>query len=149
MNITRITVGRLYNLGSYEHIRYELSVDVPVGESPATALVAVEKILSALSPKTCTHSRIELERDKQRIADMRDVLATQGEEEFRRRHGHSFVGTPEEYIDRCQVSYDENVQRRGAWEYRSEKARKMLEDLGGAANWKDAKLDWENDGWDD
>ena len=42
-------------------------------------------------------------------------------------------------------SLAESVAKRDAWEARSAKARKLLEDLGGAANWKDAKLEWDND----
>lgn len=145
MHITKITIGRLYNTGSYEHVRYELTAEVPQGESPATALLGMEKLLAALSPKTSTMSRYELDREKRNIEDMHRLLYEKGPDEFRRHHGWSFVGTPEEYIARCEESHAENVARRDAWEARSAKARKMLEDLGGAANWKDAKLDWEND----
>jgi len=144
MQITKITIGRLYNLGSYEHVRYELTAEVPPGESPATAIIGLEKIISALSPKTHTHSRDELEREKLGVEAMRKRLA-EGLDAFHRSYGSSFVGTPEEYIQRCQDSYDKNVVERLAWETRAAKARKMLEDLGGAANWKDAKLDWDND----
>lgn len=149
MNITKITIGRLYNLGSYEHIRYELTAEVPQGESPATCIIGMEKILAGLSPKTHTHTRTELEREKHNVEEMRHLLAGKGEEEFRRRHGYSFVGTPEEYIARCEESHLKNVAERDAWEARSEKARKLLEDLGGAANFKDAKLDWEDDNYFD
>jgi len=148
MRVSKITIGRLYNLGSYEHIRYELTAEVPEGESPATALLGLEKIITALSPKTSTHTRDELARDLRRLEEMHALLSDEGPEKFRYRHGH-FEGTPEEYIERCERSHSENVARRDAWEGRSAKARKMLEDLGGAANWKDAKLDWERDGdWD-
>lgn len=144
MNITKITIGRLYNLGSYEHIRYELTAEVPEGGSPATALLGLERILSALSPKTSTHSRQELWREGLRIAELGAALKAMADEnEFRRKYGH-FEGTPSEYVARCEQSHFENVKDRDAWERRSAKARKMLEDLGGAANWKDAKLDWEN-----
>ncbi len=54
MNITRITVDRLYNLGSYEHVKFSLSVDVKEGESAAVAMLGVEKIMEALNPKTST-----------------------------------------------------------------------------------------------
>ena len=145
MNITKIEIGRLYNLGSYEHVSYKLTVEVPQGESAATAIIGMEKILEALSPKTATHNRGELAREKRQVEEMHRKLSDEGPEEFRRHYGHSFVGTPEEYIGRCEQSHADNVARRNAWEARSAKARKLLEDLGGAANWKDAKLDWEND----
>lgn len=145
MNVSRITVGRVFNLGNYENVRYELSVDVPAGESPATALVALENIISALLPKTSTHSRDELERELRRIGEMRLCLQRGGEEEFKRVHGFHIVGTPDEYIQRCQESYEKNVAAREAWEAKSKKARQLLDDLGGAAVWKDAKQDWEDD----
>ena len=145
MRTTKITIGRLYNLGSYEHVRYEISVEVPEGESAATALLGLEKIITALSPKTSTHSRGDLEREAHHLVEMHKRLSDEGPDEFRRYYGH-FVGTPEEYIDRCEQSHAVNVAQRDAWEARSAKARKLLEDLGGAANWKDAKLDWEDDG---
>lgn len=144
MNITKITIGRLYNLGSYEHVRYELTAEIPEGQSPGTAIIGMEKILAALSPKTSTHSRSELDREAKRLEAMKTQLLAHGEERFRRDHGH-FEGTPEEYLARCEKSLAENVARRDAWEARSAKARKLLEDLGGAANWRDAKLEWEDD----
>lgn len=144
MNVSRVTVGRVFNLGNYENVRYEITVDVPFDESAATALVALENIISALSPKTSTHSRAELEREKHCVDEMRKLLAEKGEEQFRRDHSH-FVGTPEEYIQRCAESYEKNLAARDAWEAKSKKARQLLDALGGAANWKDAKQDWEDD----
>jgi len=143
MNVTKITIGRLYNLGSYEHVRYEISVEVKEGESAATAMLGLEKILSELNPRTSTNSRQELAREFHRITELRNELSLP-EDEFRRKHGH-FVGTPFDYVKRVQESHDQNVAKRYAWERRQSKARKMLEDLGGAANWRDAKLDWETD----
>lgn len=143
MRIAKITIGRLYNLGSYEHVRYELTAEVPEGDSPSTAILGMEKILAALSPQTSTHSRGELDRELNHLLEMRNRLALP-EDEFRQHYGH-FVGTPAEYYKRCEESHADNVRKRDAWEARSDKARKLLEDLGGAANWKDAKLDWECD----
>ncbi len=144
MRVSRITIGRLYNLGSYEHVRYELSVEVAEGESAATAILGMEKIIAALSPKTSTHTRYELERERVRVEELKASLAAMTDEDyFRRNHGH-FEGTPAEYVARVAESHAENLSRREAWEERAEKARKMLDDLGGSAVWKDAKLDWED-----
>lgn len=147
MNISKITIGRLYNLGSYEHVRYELTVEIHASESPSEAILGLEHILEALNPKTSTHSRAELERQERDIAGMHELYSNSGPEEFVRRHGH-FAGTPEEYIARCETLHAENAAQRDAWEARSAKARKMLDDLGGAAKWKDAKLDWEDNDFD-
>lgn len=93
MNITKITIGRLYNIGNYEHVRYELTSEIPPGESPATCIIGIEKILAALSPKTSTRSRDELKRDRHQIDEMRRRLG-EGEDKFRSYYGSSFVGTP-------------------------------------------------------
>lgn len=143
MRISKITIGRLYNLGSYEHVRYELTAEIPEGESAGTALIGMEKLLAALSPKTATHSRDELVRERRHLEEMATRLKLP-EDEFRRHYGH-FEGSPEQYYTRCVACYNDNLGRREAWERRSERARKLLEDLGGAANFKDAKLDWECD----
>ena len=144
--VTKITIARLYNLGSYEHERYEICVEVPDGQSAAEAMIGVKKIMQGLAPasKSCTKDRAELARERRRIADMRDKLTELGEEEFRRRHGF-YEGTATEYIGRCEQRLLEDTLKRDKWELRAEKARKLLDDLGGAAVWKDAKLDWEND----
>ena len=148
MKVTKITLARLYNLGSYEHVRYELSVDLGAGDSAANAMLGLEHIMSALNPKTSTSDRPELERKARRINELKTDLAAStgeaGENEFRRKHGH-FEGTPEEYVSRCEQSFLANVAKRTAWEERAQKARKLLDDLGGAVHWKDAKLDWESD----
>lgn len=146
MKVTKITIGRLFNLGSYEHIRYELTVEVPPGESATDAVLAIERIMKGLEPesRSCIDSQTELENKARRIAQMRELLSDSGPDEFIRRHGH-FVGTPEEYITRCEQAYQESLIKRAAWDTRAKKARELFDNLGGASEWKDAKLDWEND----
>jgi hypothetical protein len=144
--IAKFTVGRLYNLGSYEHVRYELTIEVPEGESATKAFQGVERLFVALNPKApaLVPSVTEIAHDKARIDRMRELLLNNGKEEFNRQHC-SYVGTPKQYIARCQKSLNESIKRRQAWEARSRKARQMLEDLGGAAKWRDAKLEWDDD----
>jgi len=148
MNVTKITIGRLYNLGSYEHVRYEISVEVRDGESAKDAMLGVEKILTALAPesKCCVQSQGEIEREKHRVDGMFLDLQLP-DEEFRRKHGH-FVGSPLEYATRCKESWMNNRIKRENYEARAAKARELLDSLGGAAVWKDAKLDWETDDCD-
>ena len=145
MKTTKITIGRLYNLGSYEHVRYEISVDVNPGESACDALTCLEKIMEALKPeRACLVStKSELDREKFRVEELRKQLAKDGPEEFIRRNGF-FEGTPQEYIERCELGYAENVSKRSQYETRARAARQLLDNLGGAAKWKDAKLDWDN-----
>lgn len=144
--ISRITIGRLFNLGSYEHVRYELTIEVPEDESAATALEGTERLLAALNPKEPGNvpSESTVQHDERRVADMKERLA-KGADEFNRYYGPGFVGTPEEYIARCEESLRESIARREAWKARAKKARSLLDDLGGAAKWRDAKLEWDDD----
>ncbi len=139
MKITKITIGRLYNLGSYEHIRYELTVDVPEGESAATAVLGMERILTALNPSKSTKDKAEIDREKHRLETMRAL----SDEDFRRQH-YGFVGTKEEYLQRIQDGIDEATAKRLQWEARQGQARRLFDHLGGASKFRDAKLDWED-----
>jgi hypothetical protein len=144
--VSRITVGRLYNLGNYEHVRYDVTVEVPEGESATKAMVGIERIIKALAPeKTAsvkTHG--DIIRERAHVDRMRAALKLDGPDKFRQRHG-LFEGTPQEYIKRCYQSYVANRKKRVAWDRRAERARAKLDAIGGAAYWKDAKLDWESD----
>lgn len=148
--IVRITVGRLYNLGSYEHVRYELTIEIPEKASAAKTLEGVERLLSALNPREPggVPSETDISGDELRVTSMKERLL-KGEDEFDRHYGHSFVGTREEYIARCEGSLQESMAKRKAWKERSQKARLLLDDLGGAAEWKDAKLNWDGDDYFD
>lgn len=138
MNVTRITVGRLFNLGSYEHIRYELTVEVPAGESAATALTGVENILNALNPKRPhgVPSEADLESWKSSLKSTRDGT----DEQVRRSYGMSKYGR----IVQQQKAITEGEWKLAGWKARQTRARKLLEDIGGAANYKDAKQDWDD-----
>ena len=79
--VTRITIARLFNLGSYEHIRYEVTVEVPEGRSASSALIGLETVLSRLSPKrpVGTPSTSELATAFARL----ERLKTLSDEEFK------------------------------------------------------------------
>jgi hypothetical protein len=49
--ISRVTLARLHNLGNFEHMRYEVTVELPPGTSPASVLREVEDTLNALEPR--------------------------------------------------------------------------------------------------
>ena len=106
MKISKITVGRLYNLGNYEHIRYDLTVDVPDGESASTAIIAVERLLVALSPiKNITWiTPDELKRRRQEIEKMKKTPAIHWDREF----GHSHSGAKSEIIQQLKNSLAED-----------------------------------------
>lgn len=49
--IERVTLGRLHNLGNYEHIRYEITLHIPEGTSPASVMAECEDLLNSLEPR--------------------------------------------------------------------------------------------------
>jgi hypothetical protein len=150
MKVTKITIGRLFNLGSYEHVRYDITVELSEGDSAQAAMIGLEKIVSALAPERCwsVKTRDELKREERVIESMKHELAAYGEDEFRRRHGH-FEGTPEDYLVRRTVASTQEKAKRDDYERTAKHARRLLDELGGAATWKDAKLDWEDDQYDE
>jgi hypothetical protein len=136
MNVSKITIARLYNLGDYEHVRYELTIEVPAGESPATALIGAENILAGLNPKKPAQvpGHDAIQRHIQRIAEIEKMTDDQIAKSYNK--------------DRVVVLHEARQalvlaeNRLAAWESHQAHARKLLEDLGGAANWVDAKRDW-------
>jgi hypothetical protein len=142
LRIARITVGRLYNLGNYEHVRYELTVEVPEGASAASAIRGVEKILAGLKPlkMQCIDTEIELTRKEREIEEMRKMPVA----EWERRYGHC-KGTPSEVIARYEEQFNESKQKREHALLVAQTARHLFDDLGGAEQWKDATLDWQDE----
>lgn len=145
MSISKITVGRLYNLGNYEHIRYEITVDVKELEA-STAIVAIEKILAGLAPiRNTVKSEMELKHMRATIEKMKTMPACEFERNYR-----GYEGTPTEIVARHEVALSEETSKRNEATKRAAIARNLFNDLGGAAQWKDRKLDWQDyDGEDE
>lgn len=119
--ITQITMAVLYNLGRYEHVRYELSAEVGPGESAKAAFEEVRYILAVLKPLRTP-----------------DCLASYNEacklEDAQRS----------EYQ---KANIDAWASEVGAWntaKARRADAIKALDTLGGNSKFRDAKQDWEN-----
>ena len=141
MKITKITIGRLYNLGNYEHVRYDLTVEVGENESAAEAVKGMENIISGLKPlKNCN---IKEARELQRRAEEVENMKTMPAVEWDRHYGHC-KGTPSEVIERYQKSLEEDALKTHLAVDRAKRARELFDDLGGAAQWKDAKLAWDD-----
>ncbi len=139
--ISKITVSRLYNLGNYEHIRYELTVDVPADTSATSAIVAVERILTGMKPldRLPVQTAQHLAHEGERINRMKSL----DDEGWSREYGHC-VGTREEVIQRYEKSLAEETEKRWKAVNRAKLARDLFDSLGGAEQFKDAKLDWED-----
>lgn len=48
--ITSVSISRLYSLGNYEHIKFELSAEVPKGVSASKTLFELGSIVGRLAP---------------------------------------------------------------------------------------------------
>lgn len=119
--VSRITIGRLYNLGNYEHIRYELSVDVPEGTKPSKAFIGAMRVLRAANPKPPC-SAWELERA--RIAVAKD-------------------GKDRSEDEKANLKlYQERVAAHELWRKQREAALTLLDTMGGTKEHRDAKHDW-------
>ena len=140
--ISRITVARLYNLGSYEHARYELTAEVSDRESAAMAMIAIERILSGLRPIKNIKDQQDFVRAQARIDDMKAMNVETFDQRIPR---YSYTGTREEYIARLEADLKKEMEDQATIQKRALDARKSLDDLGGAVFRRDFKLDWETD----
>ncbi len=128
MNISKITVARLYNTGNYEHVRYEMCVDVAEGESASAAFAGITSILSRLKPDRSRPESDEIERDALQVVRMRTCT----DEEWDRDHKYS-VGSRDEIIARYEVALAEKKKKRAESIAAEKTALKDLDDVAGSA----------------
>lgn len=126
VKVTRVGVGRLHNLGNYEHIRYDITVDLANGENPGLIISRLEKLLGALKPITADY-------DYQRaIKVMSDPELAKDE--------------PARNIE----IYKARIEKHEKAVARRERALTLFGALGGASQYTDAKDKWEDDDyWED
>lgn len=131
--VNKFTIGRLYNLGNYEHVRYELSVEVPKGKSAARAFANTLKVLRALNPKPPIPS-YEYEGALERLKEP-DAW-------------HKSIIDPKERAGAIAVMVTESkkkVRLFERWAKRRHAVEAYFDDLGGISKHADAKADWDND----
>lgn len=121
--VSKITVGRLHNLGNYEHVRYEIAVDVPEGASATQTLSNVERVLAGLDPKPPV-SEYDLQRANTALAKPMEEWP-----EWERDNVDAYV------------SY---IAKDAAWRAEQKLAREALDDIGGTRIYTDAKDKWED-----
>lgn len=120
--VTHVSISRLYNMGSYEHVKYDLGVEVPDGASANEAFMGIARILFALKPIKFPYN----------FESMKDLLAKPMEE-----LSESEKSIRPEYAERVG-----EIERLRAARV---EALKQLDDLGGTGQHKDAKLSWGDD----
>jgi len=121
--ITRITIGRLHNLGDYEHVRYEVTVEVGWADDPGTLLHAIDRALNDIRAKSGV-SGFQLQRANKALSDPEFA------KEFRADQLEGFRGF---------VKREEEAARR------RQRAAEFLSNLAMASEYKDAKDSWDDD----
>lgn len=122
--ISRITVGRVHNLGNYENIRYEVTVDVGFNDNPAKILNHLETTLE-------------------------DLQAESGVDSYELRRARAALEKPESELDEWDLKnldgfknkvakHEEAIKRRA-------EAKEALNSLGGTAVYTDAKDSWSDE----
>jgi hypothetical protein len=120
--VTNITVARLYNLGNYEHVRYEITAEVADGESAAETLKRVLSITQRLKP-------IKKPYDYDTAVEVLNKAIDQRTEMEKEKSEH----------------YAEVVSGYNGLKALRLKAVEALDAIGGASTKTDAKLTWRDD----
>lgn len=130
--VTRVGIGRLYNLGNYEHVRYDLTIEIPEGADALKAFTGLRRLVRALKPmKAKDHFFVRTEEIVAKVDAMSPEERTDA------------VGRGE-FTEEAVTTYREKIAKRQARADQRKVALRLFNDLGGAEIHKDAK-----DGWDD
>ena len=123
-SVARVTIGRLYNLGDYEHVRYEIAVDVGQDSDAGAVLSELDELLADLKPVQVDHwlkRRLKL------------VARADAGEDLDEHDLHNLAGAREA------------VSEHNAKLARRESAAQRLSELGGRSEHRDAKEDWDEE----
>lgn len=119
--VTSVSISRLYNLGNYQNVKYDLTAEVPKGAGAKRTLLELMYILQMLKPTRKPHCWDE---------------ATKAEKKL-----------PSELSEREKMHLQEWQEECGAYRrhcMEREEAVSALDTLGGVSFPKDAKLTWED-----
>lgn len=122
--VSRITIARLHNAGNYEHVRYEISVDVGPNQNPASVAEELEAILNDLKPVRTDYD-YELMRSRAVLAKPASELS---DLDFANMNAHR---------ERVKKADEQSEKRQKAYE--------RLNDLGGSRVYTDAKDKWDEE----
>ena|ERR1051325_1368874 len=125
--VTRITMGRVYNLGNYENQRVEISVDISNGDDPANVFKNIEGILGNLRAKSGV--------DTYEIARARRILSVPESE---------LDEDDQKRLPRAKEVMEKLEQAKA----RREAARAALSMIDHSFEHKDHKLDWQDEDGD-
>lgn len=134
--ISKLTIGRLFNLGNYEHVRYELTIDIAEGDSVKLALQNTMRLLKAANPKPPIPT-FDYEHAKSILSDPQAWHKNIADRKERKRLIAETVKSAKQIVK----TYDD-------WKARRKAAMDALDAIGCERIWKDHKEDWRDDDWD-
>lgn len=127
--VVRVGIGRLYNLGNYEHIRYDLTIEIPEGADTLDAVSKLRQILRALKP---VKSKSYEDTQAERLGAM-----TPEERQEQIKNGS--------YAAKDFIAAEERLLKRSAAKSKREAALQLFNNLAGASVYTDHKEQWDDD----
>lgn len=129
--VVRVGIGRLYNLGNYEHVRYDLTIEIPEDADALGSVTRLRKLVRALKPITVPTS-VNVARSRLNMTPEARAQAIKSERM-----------TETDLIDAQRI-----VDEFEAKKNRQKDALQLFNDLGGESVHTDHKDSWDDDDWD-
>lgn len=127
--VVRVGIGRLYNLGNYEHIRYDLTIEIPEDANAKDAVSKLRQILRALKPKKA---------EIYGIKKLREMAAMSPEERETHRIEHGATAEDFQKADNAvRVLAERDEKRKSALE--------LFNNFNGQSVYTDHKEQWDDD----
>ena len=124
VRVSRISIGRVFNLGNYEHVRYEVELQIPEGVDAAGPFQDLADLIEDLNPRSGVSEGSIAEA--QRIINMPPENIPQWERE-------------NISVYKARLAEHAKAQRRRVY------ALQVIDQLGGNIRYADAKDNWDND----
>lgn len=120
--VTRLTIARLFNLGNYEHVRYEITAEIPRGGSVKQTFLDTLTILARLKP-----IKKPYDYDSAKAVIQKDPSQRS---EYETAHIDEYIAKVAEHAALIQLRNEALIK---------------LDDVGGASHHTDAKNQWDDD----
>jgi hypothetical protein len=124
VRVSRVSIGRVFNLGNYEHVRYEVELQIQEGCDSAGPFQDLMDLIEDLNPRTGFSEGSIAEA--QRIVNMPPDKVPQWEREN--------IG-----VYQARLAEHAKAQQRRVY------ALQVIDQLGGNVRYADAKENWDND----
>lgn len=138
--ISRVTLGRLHNLGNYEHVRYEVTVELPPGASPASVIRELTETLDGLEPRA-PYSASEVRLAMAAVSKVEPTIADFDD-------GRDHYNSPAERLRDALREREQAARllaRYSEWQQKRDAALGRFDALGGTQCFTDAKEQWDDE----